>query len=153
MTQDFIDDLIEVVEVKKTVKKSSIDYKATKSKTFEIAGVEIQNKRFLSEEARRKISKGNKGKILSEETKKKMSEARKKRLIISEETRLKLREAHKFRSHNRPIMTPNGEFISKESLKQRLVADGVIAPTVKIREWFRIYPNDYFYIQKKVKSD
>ena len=49
-------------------------------------------------------------------------------------------------------MTPNGEFISKESLKDRLVADGVRTPTAKLREWFKLYPNDYYYIKKK-KTD
>lgn len=59
-----------------------------------------------------------------------------------------MREAHKRRDYNRPVMTPNGEFISKEALKDRLVADGVSAPTKKIREWFKLYPNDYYYIKK-----
>lgn len=63
-----------------------------------------------------------------------------------------MRDAHKLRDHNRLVMTPNGEFISKESLKDRLVADGVRTPTAKLREWFKLYPNDYYYIKKK-KTD
>lgn len=45
-------------------------------------------------------------------------------------------------------MTPNGQFLSKEALKERLVTDGVKKPTDKIREWFKLYPNDYYYIKK-----
>jgi len=53
MTKDFIDELIEVVEIKKTVKKSSKDnFQAKKAKSFEIAGVEIKCKRNLSDEAK-----------------------------------------------------------------------------------------------------
>ena len=60
MTKDFIDELIEVVEVKKTVKKSSTDYKSTKTKIFEVAGFLVQKKRVFSEDHRRKISEANK---------------------------------------------------------------------------------------------
>ena len=51
MTKDFIDNLIEVVEVKKTVKKSSKEsFPAKKANSFEIAGVEVKQKRIVSEE-------------------------------------------------------------------------------------------------------
>jgi len=200
MTKDFIDEQIEVIEIKKTVKKSSKElFNVNKNNSFEIAGVQVGQKFLISDETRRKISEGNKGKIVifsdetrrkisesnkgkvrSEETKRKISDSQKgkiisditkeklresrrnmseetknkmiealKRQVFSEERRRKMREAHKRRDHNRPIMTPNGEFISKEALKQRLVSDGVSAPTVKIREWFNLYPNDFFYIKKK----
>ena len=59
-------------------------------------------------------------------------------------------EIHKARDHNKPVMTPNGEFISKNALWQRLVTDGVRNATAKIREWFKLYPNDYYYVKKKI---
>jgi group I intron endonuclease len=54
-----------------------------------------------SEESKRKIADGNRGKILSEETRQKMSEAARKRPPISEETRQKLREARKKQKRKR----------------------------------------------------
>ena len=239
MTRDFIDDLFEVVEVKKTDKKSSNDFKSTKAKTFELAGVQVERTyipsdeirrkmsklhkgKVLTEETKRKISDATKGKIVSEETKRKMSEARKgivfteetrkkisdanrgrivseetrrklseagkgrkvvvfvseetrkkigdasKGRIVSEETRRKLSEArkgrkvvvteearrkmsetHKALNQNIPVMTPNGKFISRKALKERLVADGYKEANARIREWFKLYPNDYYYIKKK----
>lgn len=241
MTKDFIDELIEVVEVKKTVKKSSKErFQANKANGFEIAGVQVVNKRLLTEEHKKKIAEGNKGQVRTEETKRKISEAlkgkkkppvsdetrrkmsevrlgkkkppmteehrrniglaslgrvrseeanrrmreklkgrvvsdetrkklsealkgriiksesikkqietRKARPLVEAERRRKISEAHKLRDYNRPVMTPNGEFISKASLRQRLVADGVKKPTEMIRMWFKLYPNDYYYIKKK----
>ena len=164
MIQDFIDDLIEVVEVKKTVNKSSVDYKATKSKTFAIAGVEVQSKRVVSEEARRKISEGNKGKIISEETRKKISEAKKR--AMTEEVRRKMSESGKARifseQHKKnmsaariagvlSVMTPHGKFVSRRALIQKITNDGILNATDKLREWFKLYPNDYYYI-KKIKT-
>jgi hypothetical protein len=117
MTSDFIDELIEVVEIKKTVNKSSKGYKATKAKTFEVAGVEIEQKYKhtqearrkmsearkgrknppLSEEAKRKIGAANKGRIHTEEALKKMREFQRNRIRKpqSEETKRKISEAHK----------------------------------------------------------
>ena len=244
MTKDFIDDLIEVVEVKKTVKKSSKElFHTNKANSFEIAGVEVVGKRQLSEETRKKISEGNKGKILSEDTKKiireavkrsmteevrrKMSESAKGK-IISEETKRKISEAHKGRKHSpvtdetrkkmsefqstrirkpqsaetkrkiseahkgkkKPplsedtrrkmsevrrgkkkaprteehknnliaarnaripsVMTPHGEFVSRKALIQKITNDGILNATDKLREWFKLYPNDYYYIKKTV---
>ena len=238
MIKDFIDDLFEVLEVKKTAKKSSTEsFRAKNTNSFEIAGVEVQNKRTLSEEhknkigeanrkrtlseetkrkislaqkgikrnlseearkrisdatrlrngphseeTKRKISEANKGHVVSEETRKKLSEVNKGRVhsdktkrkisewnkgkVVSEETRRKIREIHKGKvlseehkkklgeaskraDHNRPVMTPNGRFISKESLKQRLISDGVKAPKSRIKEWFKLYPNDYYYIKRQ----
>jgi len=115
MTKDFIDDLIEVVDVKRTVKKSSKErFLAKKANGFEIAGVEVKHKRIVSEETKRNISESLKGRVLTEEAKKnirvavkksmteevrrKMSESAKGK-IISKETRRKLSEAHKGRKH------------------------------------------------------
>ena len=165
MTKDFIDELIEVVEVKKTVKKSSKDYQATKAKTFEVAGVQVEGKYIPSEETRRKISEGNKGKVLSEETRKKLSKISKGK-VVSQETRKKVSEANKgkrrteeqrrrmsdvrkLRSRSITVMTPNGEFNSRRALIKRLYDDGVRYPFIKLREWFKLYPNDYYYIEKK----
>jgi len=184
MTKDFIDDLIEVVEIKKTVKKSSKKVAPSKVKTFEIAGVQVEKKYTPSDETRRKASERHKGKVLTEETRRKISEARKgivfseetrrkigdasRGRIVSEETRRKLSESHKGRkvvvteearrrmsetqiaiNQNLPIMTPNGIFISRKALKERLVADGYKEANARIREWFKLYPNDYYYIKDK----
>ena len=186
MTKDFIDDLIEVVEIKKTVKKSSKKVAPSKVKTFEIAGVQVEKKYTPSDETRRKASERHKGKVLTEETRRKISEARKgivfseetrrkigdasrgrivseetrrkmseagKRrkavVFVSEETRRKMSETHKAISQNLPIMTPNGKFISRKALKERLVADGYKEANARIREWFKLYPNDYYYIKDK----
>jgi len=240
MTNDFIDEQVEVVELKKTVKKSSKEsFQAKKANSFEIAGVQVQNKKILTEQHRLKIAEGNKGKIRSEETRRKISEANKgknkppvseetrrkmsevrrgkkktpmteehkknlslalkgrvnseesirkmreklKGRVISDDTRKKLSEslkgrviksesikkqletlkarplveaerrrkiseAHKLRDYNRPVITPNGQFISKQALKLRLVADGVTKPLEKIHLWFKIYPNDFYYVNK-----
>jgi hypothetical protein len=240
MTKDFIDELIEVVEIKKTSKKSSKKlFQKKKTNSFEIAGVQVENKRLLTEEHKQKIAEGNigqvrtdatkrnisealkgkkkppvsdetrrkmsevrrgkkkppmteqhrrniglssigrvrseesnrrmreklKGRVVSDETRKKLSaalkgrviksesikkqlETRKSRPLVEAERRRKISEAHKARDYNRPVMTPNGEFISKASLRQRLVADGVIKPTEMIRTWFKLHPNDYYYIKK-----
>ena len=196
MTKDFIDDLIEETSLKKSNKKLSKDYQLTKGRNLKIAGVEVEKNYKHTDEALRKISEANRGKVVSEETRRKIGEAHKGKIVteearkkiseaqigkvvseetrrrmsearrnmseetrrkfiealqgqvFSEERRRKMREAHKRRDHNRPIMTPNGEFVSKESLKQRLVADGVQDSTSKIREWFKLYPNDYFYIKR-----
>ena len=127
---------------------------------------EANKGRVVSEETRKKISDSQKGKIISEETKIKMREARKnmseetrakmiialQNQVFTEERRRKMREAHKRRDYNRPIMTAYGEFISKEAFKQKLVDDGVKSPTDKIREWFKLYPNDYYYIKKKTSQ-
>lgn len=50
--------------------------------------------RIVSEETRRKLSEANKGKTLSEETRKKVGDAQRGK-VVSEETRLKMSEAHK----------------------------------------------------------
>jgi hypothetical protein len=202
MTKDFIDDLFEVVEVKKTVTKSSKEsFRAKKANSFEVAGVQIEGKYTLSDETKRKISESGKGRVISEETRRKIGdahrgkvmseEARRKiseaskgrKVVISEETKRKIgdamrgrvvseetkrkigdanrgkviseearrniSEAQKGRDHNRPVMTPNGKFISKGALKERLVNDGVSNAKVKIQAWFKLYPNDYYYIKKK----
>ena len=211
MTKDFIDDLIEVVEVKKAVKKSSTDYKTTKSKVFEVAGIQVERIYHLSEETKRKIGKANKGRITTDETKKKLSAALKGRTrteeqrkamserakghVVTEETRKKLSEAHKGRkvseevriqmSKDRkgrslteetkkkisasnkgrqrteeqskylsdirtlPIMTPNGEFISRRFLIQKLTDEGMKGVSNKLTLWFKLYPNHYYYIGDK----
>jgi hypothetical protein len=214
MTKDFIDDLITVVEVKKTVNKSSDSYKATKTKTFEVFGVEVKANYHLSEEAKRKIGKANKGRITTDETKKKISEALKGRTLTAEarkkisdghkghavtpETRAKLSEAHigkklseetkikmakvrkghavneetkrKISEANKgkqrteeqckklseirrlPIMTPNGEFISRRFLIQKLTDEGMKGAAGKLSLWFKLYPNNYYYIGKNKSS-
>jgi len=230
MTKDFIDDLIEIVEVRKTVKKSSKDVVLSKGqrrvrgKTFVIADVEVKSKKITSDETRKKISEGvkkaiteefrrqrseaAKGRILSEElkkiigdanrgrthtkealkkmsdfqrarqrqpqseeTKKKISAAHKgkSKPPVSEETRLKMsqtRRGKKLRprteEHTRnsvaariaalpSVMTPHGEFVSRKALIQKITDDGVLNATDKLREWFKLYPNHYYYI-KKTKS-
>jgi hypothetical protein len=231
MTKDFIDDLIEVVEVKKTVNKSSNEIKPSKAKqrvrgkTFVIAGIEIKSKKITSEETRRKISEGvkraqteevrkkmsesAKGKILSEyqkrrisealtgrkhteEALKKMSEFQKNRVRkpMYEETKKKLSEAHKGKNkpplseetkrkmsevrlgkkmpprteeHTRnavaariaslpSVMTPHGEFVTRKALIQKITSDGILNATDKLREWLKLYPNDYYIIKKPKKS-
>lgn len=221
MTKDFIDDLIEVVEVKKAVKKSSKEsFRAKKAISFEIAGVEVEKKYTPSDEVRRKASERHKGKVLTEETRRKISEARKgivfseetrrkigdasrgrivseetrrklseaakgrkvvvteetkrkigdasrgriisdetrrklsesrkgRRVVVTEEARRKMSETHKAINQNLPVMTPNGVFISRNALKERLVADGYKEANARIREWFKLYPNDYYYIKNK----
>lgn len=222
MTKDYIDNLIEVVEVKKTLKKSSKQVAASKGKTFEIAGVQVERKYIPSAETRRKASERHKGKVLTEETRRKISEARKgivfseetrrkmgdasrgrivseetrrklseagkrrkvvvfvseetrrkigdgsrgrivsdetrrklseshkgRKVVVTEEARRKMSETHKAINQNLPIMTPNGKFISRKALKERLVADGYKEPNARIREWFKLYPNDYYYIKDK----
>ena len=222
MTKDFIDNLIEVVEVKKTIKKSSKEYQVARAKNFEVAGIQVERKYIPSDETRRKASELHKGKVLTEETRRKISEARKgivfteetkrkigdasrgrivseetrrklseagkgrkvvfsaseetrrkigdasrgrivseetrrkmsesrkgRKVVVTEEARRKMSETHKAINQNIPIMTPNGKFISREALKERLVADGYKSPTAKIREWFKVYPNDYYYIKTK----
>ena len=115
MTKDFIDDLIEVVEIKKTSKKSSNEtFRAKKANSFEIAGVEVKQKRIVSEKTKRNISESLKGRVLTEEVKKNIREAVKKSMteevrrkmsesakgkVISEETRKKLSKALKGRKH------------------------------------------------------
>ena len=99
MTKDFIDDLIEVVEVKKAVKNSSNDFNATKAKSFELAGVEVQIKLTISDEHKRRIGEATRGRVVSEETKRKIGEAQKGK-IISEETRIKMSESHKGENHH-----------------------------------------------------
>lgn len=96
MTKDFIDELIEVVEVKKTIKKSSKKSQLSKGKgqVFLIAGVEIQKNYKHTPEALKKISDANKGKNLSDEAKRKIGDANRGRLV-SEVTRKKLSEAGK----------------------------------------------------------
>jgi hypothetical protein len=166
MTKDFIDELIELVEVNNTIKNFSKErYQAYKTKTFEIAGVEVKNKRILTEEHKLKIAEGKKGKVLSKETKRKMAVAQKGR-VHTYETRRKISESNKGRNFsdehlrrlsearkimdwNKPIMTPNGEFISRKALKQKLVDDGVPNAERKIQAWLKLYPNDYYYIKKK----
>ena len=247
MTKDFIDDLFEVVEVKKTVKKSSKEsFRAKKANSFEIAGLEVKQKRIVSEETKRNISESLKGRVHSEETKKNIREAVKKSMteevrrkmsesakgkIISEETRRKLSEAHKGRKHppvteearkkmsefqrnrvrkpmseetkkklseahkgkNKPplseetkrkmsevrrgkkrttpiteehirklvasrnaslpsVMTPYGEFVTRKALIQKITSDGVLNATDKLREWLKLYPNDYYVIKKPKKN-
>lgn len=247
MTKDYIDELIEEVPIKKTVKKSSKDnFQANKTKSFKIAGVQVKNKRIVSEETKKNISESLKGRVLSEETKKiirkavknsmtvevrrKMSESAKGK-IISEETRRKISEAHKGRKHppftdealkkmsefqrnrvrepmseetkkklseahkgrNKPplseetrrkmsevrrgrkrktpmteehirnlvasrnaslpsVMTPYGEFVNRKALIQKITSDGVLNATDKLREWLKLYPNDYYIIKKPKKS-
>lgn len=112
---------------------------------------EAHKGRVVSEETRRKIGEGHKGKVVSEETRRKIGESQKGK-VISEEQRKKLSEANKRADHTRPVMTPNGKFISKESLKQRLISDGVKAPSSRIVEWFKLYPNDFYYIKKTKTS-
>jgi hypothetical protein len=242
MTKDFIDDLFEVVEVKKTVKKSSNDYKTTKAKSFELAGAEVQNKRIFTAEHRARISEANKGRVhseesrrklselktgvkLSEATRKRMSEGQKGKVIPvevvrkivetrkrngythSEETRRKIGEANKgkvspfkgkilvltderrrnisegqkgrvtseetkqklreiltgrklseemkkyvIEKRRQPVMTPNGVFKSRQALVNRLLADGILNAVDKLREWFKLYPNDYYYTKKKTTT-
>jgi hypothetical protein len=239
MTKDFIDKLIETLEVKKTVEKSSNSFKKTNAKSFEIAGVQVQNKRIFTEEHRARISEANKHRVISDEhrrklselktgvklsveTRKKMSEGHKGKVIPqdvvrkivetrkrngythSEETRRKIGEANKgkvsprkgkildltpeqrrnisegqkgrvtseetkqklrdilsgrklsaemkalvIEKRRQPIMTPHGEFKSRQALIDRLVADGVLNATDKLREWFKLYPNAYYYTKKK----
>ena len=165
MTKDFIDDLIKVVEVKKTVKKSSSDFKANKVKSFQVAGVEVQNKRVVSEETRRKISESSKGRFFSEATRRNISEARKR--AMTEEVRRKMSESGKGKIFSEvhkknisaarsagvlSVMTPYGEFVSRRVLIQKITNDGILNATDKLREWFKLYPNDYYYIKKK-KTD
>ncbi len=231
MTKDFIDDLIEAVEVKKTVKKSSKavapsnSKRKVRGKTFVIAGVEVKGKKLTSEETRKKISEGvknaitdewrkrrseaakgrtlteeekkrigdaNRGRPHSEEALKKMSEFQKnrKRNPMSEETKKKLSEAHKGKNkpplseetkrkmsevrrgkkpkpmteeHKRnlvasrmaslpSVMTPYGEFVTRKALIQKITDDGVLNATDKLREWLKLYPNDYYIIKKPKKS-
>ena len=90
MTKDFIDEQIEVIEIKKTVKKSSKElFKANKANSFEIAGVQVGQKLIVSEEARRKIGDAHKGKFVSAETRLKISEANKGK-VRTEEVRKKI---------------------------------------------------------------
>ena len=243
MTKDFIDDLIEVIEVKKTVKKSSKEcFQANKANSFEIAGFEVKHKRIVSDETKKNISKSLKGRVLTEEAKKNIREAVKRSMteevrrkmsesakgkIISEETRRKVSEANKGRKHppiteetrkkmsefqknrirkpqseetkkkiseahkgkNKPplseetrkkmsevrrgkklrprteehtknsvaariaslpsVMTPNGVFVSRKALIQKITRDGIRNATDKLREWFKVYPNDFYYIKKE----
>lgn len=243
MTKDFVDDSYEVVAVEKTIKKSSkTNLAPSKGRTFEIAGIEVKNKRIFTEEHKQKIAEANKGRVVSEEHKRKLSEAKKgvklseetrKRMsegqkgkvipeevvrkivetrkrngythseetrikisegnkgkvgpnkgkilvlteeqrkrrslansgrVTSEETKQKLREILKGRKlseemkklviekRRQPVMTPNGEFKSRQELVDRLVADGVLNATDKLREWFKLYPNAYYYIKKKTDT-
>ena len=114
-----------------------------KPKIFE---KKIRTKYVVSDATRAKLREARKNLVITDETRRKISEANRGQ-VRSEEARTKMMEAHERRDYNRPIMTPNGKFISKESLKQRLVADGIKTPTAKIREWFKVYPNDYYYIK------
>lgn len=167
MTKDFIDDLIEEIPLNKSEEKYPKGDHVTKANSFEVAGVQVEGKYIPSEQTRRKISEGNKGKVISEETRKKLSliskgkvvskETRKKMSqsmkgkIRSQETRKRVSEGRKLRFRNITIMTPNGEFDSRKALIKRLYADGVRYPFVKLREWFKNYPNDYYYINKNSK--
>lgn len=226
MTKDFIDDLIEVAEVKKSFKKSSKQIKRPRGKTFLIAGVEVKNVKIATDETRRKISEGvkkaltedvrrkmserakgrklteeqkrrigdlNRGRVHTEEALKKMSEFQRNRVRkpMSEETKLKLSEAHK--GKNKPplseetrrkmsevrrgkkrktpmteehirnlvaarhaslpsVMTPYGEFVNRKALIQKITDDGVRNATDKLREWLKLYPNDYYIIKKPKKN-
>jgi hypothetical protein len=214
MTKDFIDDLFEVVEVKKTVQKSSKErFQVNKVNSFEIGGIEVVLKRQLSEdtkkkisetkkkvkrvtseetrkklseaskgkthtlEARKKISEANKGHVVTEETRKKLSEAHKGRKVseevrrqmskdrkgrsLTEETKRKISASNKGRKRTEeqckylsdirrlPIMTPNGEFISRRFLIQKLTDEGMKAAANKLTLWFKLYPNHYYYIGDK----
>jgi hypothetical protein len=101
MTKDFIDEQITVVEIKKTVKKSSKErFQASKPNSFEIIGIEVKHKRIISEETRKKISEAHKGRKhppVTEEARKKMSDFQRNRIRgpQSEETKRKISEAHK----------------------------------------------------------
>jgi thermostable 8-oxoguanine DNA glycosylase len=57
-------------------------------------------------------------------------------------------KAQVIEKRRQPVMTPNGEFKSRQELINRLVADGVLNATDKLREWFKLYPNAYYYIKK-----
>lgn len=74
-------------------------------------------------EARKKMSKANKGKKLSEETKNKLREARAKQAPITEETRRKLSEAHKGRKltkeHRQKLIESNKNRIWTEEMRIR----------------------------------
>jgi len=79
-----------------------------------------------------------------------LSESRKgRKVVVTEEARRKMSETHKALNQNLPIMTPNGKFISRKALKERLVADGYKVANARIREWFKLYPSDYYYIKDK----
>lgn len=117
------------------------------TKQPKIVEVKVRKKYVPTDETRAKLREASKGRIFTQETRKKISDSL-KGTVFTEERRRKLREAHNLRDHSRPVMTPNGEFVSREALKDRLVADGVRAPTKKIREWFKLYPSDYYYIKK-----
>ncbi len=89
MTKDFIDELVEVVELKKTVKQSSKErFKAKKANSFEIAGVQVEHKYKHSEEVRKKISDSLKGRVLTEEAKINIRKAVKN--AMTEEVRKKM---------------------------------------------------------------
>ena len=119
-----------------------------KEKKPKIVEIKIRKKYVPTEATRAKLREAMKNRVITDETRKKLSESNKGK-VHTEETRRKLREAHKRRDYNRHVMTPFGEFESKEALKDRLVADGVSTPTIKIREWFKLYPNEYYYIKDK----
>ena len=96
MTKDFIDDLFEVTSLEKSNKKPSKNYQLSKGQTFKVAGVQVEKNYKHTEEALRKISEANKGKVVTEETRKKIGDANRGR-VVSEETRKKLSEAGKGR--------------------------------------------------------
>jgi len=88
-------------------------------------------KRAMTEEVRRKMSESGKARIFSEQHKKNMSAARIAGVLS--------------------VMTPHGKFVSRRALIQKITNDGILNATDKLREWFKLYPNDYYYI-KKIKT-
>jgi len=109
-----------------------------------------------SDETKRKISEAHKGKNkppLSEETRRKMSEVRRGRKRKEPMTEEHIRNLVASRNASLPsVMTPYGEFVNRKALIQKITSDGVLNATDKLREWLKLYPNDYYIIKKPKKS-